>query len=85
MKETTKHTEINGTNGKKQNGTFPFVPFIAMFIQPDQFNCLWPAARQAEGRVHFAGAHTSVFFGWQDGALESAERVVREIGETTAF
>lgn len=55
------------------------------FIQPDQFKWLWPAARQAEGRVHFAGEHTSVFLGWQNGALESAERVVREIVETTAL
>jgi monoamine oxidase len=55
------------------------------FMQPDQFSWLWPAARQAEGRVHFAGEHTSVFFGWQNGALESAERVVREIVETTAL
>jgi monoamine oxidase len=54
-------------------------------IQPDQFRWIWPAARQAEGRVHFAGEHTSVFLGWQNGALESAERVVREIVETTAL
>jgi monoamine oxidase len=54
-------------------------------IQPDQFERVWPAARQAEGRVHFAGEHTSVFLGWQNGALESAERVVREIVETTAL
>lgn len=53
-------------------------------IQPHQFEWLWPAARQAEGRVHFAGEHTSVYLGWQNGALESAERVVREIAETTA-
>lgn len=55
------------------------------FVQPNQFEWLWPAARQAEGRVHFAGEHTSVFLGWQNGALESAERVVREIVETTAL
>jgi monoamine oxidase len=53
-------------------------------IKPGQFEWMWPAARQAEGRVHFAGEHTSVFLGWQNGALESAERVVREIVETTA-
>jgi monoamine oxidase len=32
-----------------------------------------------EGRIHFAGEHTSVFTGWMQGALESARRVVREI------
>lgn len=34
---------------------------------------------QAEGRVHFAGEHTSQWTGWMQGALESARRVVREI------
>jgi monoamine oxidase len=54
------------------------------FMQPKQFEWLWPAARRSEGRVHFAGEHTSVFFGWQNGAFESAERVVREIAESTS-
>jgi monoamine oxidase len=34
---------------------------------------------QAEGRVHFAGEHTSLWTGWMQGALESARRVIREI------
>jgi monoamine oxidase len=32
-----------------------------------------------EGRIHFAGEHTSVWTGWMQGALDSARRVVREI------
>ena len=32
-----------------------------------------------DGRIHFAGEHTSVWTGWMQGALESARRVVREI------
>jgi monoamine oxidase len=32
-----------------------------------------------EGRVHFAGDHTSPLLGWIQGALESAERVASEI------
>jgi monoamine oxidase len=32
-----------------------------------------------EGRIHFAGEHTSVWTGWMQGALESARRVVNEI------
>lgn len=32
-----------------------------------------------EGRIHFAGEHTSAWAGWMQGALESARRVVREI------
>ena len=32
-----------------------------------------------EGRIHFAGEHTSAWTGWMQGAFESARRVVREI------
>jgi monoamine oxidase len=32
-----------------------------------------------EGRIHFAGEHTSAWTGWMQGALESGRRVVREI------
>lgn len=32
-----------------------------------------------DGRIHFAGEHTSRWNGWMQGALESAHRVVREI------
>ena len=32
-----------------------------------------------EGRIHFAGEHTSAWTGWQQGALQSALRVVEEI------
>jgi len=34
---------------------------------------------QKEGRIHFAGEHTSAWTGWMQGALESARRVVQEI------
>lgn len=53
------------------------------FLRPGEFAAIWPAARKAEGRVHFAGEHTSPWFGWQNGALESAERCVEEITATT--
>jgi len=33
----------------------------------------------AEGRIHFAGEHTSPWTGWMQGAFESTRRVVREI------
>jgi monoamine oxidase len=47
--------------------------------RPHQFHWIWPAARKAEGRVHFGGEHTSVWFGFMNGALESGERCAREI------
>ncbi|CAN5363566.1 NAD(P)/FAD-dependent oxidoreductase [soil metagenome] len=34
---------------------------------------------RAEGRVHFAGEHTSAWTGFIEGALESAERAVQEV------
>ena len=49
------------------------------FLQPNELASIWPAARRAEGRVHFAGEHTSPWFGWQNGGLESAECCVDEI------
>jgi monoamine oxidase len=36
-------------------------------------------ARRPEGRVHFAGEHTSVWAGWMQGAIESAQRAAEEI------
>ena len=45
---------------------------------PGQIGFIDTLAR-AEGRIHFAGEHTSWWTGWMQGALESARRVVREI------
>jgi monoamine oxidase len=49
------------------------------WAKPNQFHWIWPAARRAEGRVHFAGEHTSVWIGYMNGALESGERCAQEI------
>jgi monoamine oxidase len=49
------------------------------FAEPGQFRWIFSAARRSDNRLHFAGEHTSVSFGWMDGALESGERVATEI------
>ena len=49
------------------------------WTQPGDLRWMFPAMRQVEGRVHFAGEHTSLWIAWMNGALESAERVVAEI------
>jgi monoamine oxidase len=49
------------------------------WVQPSQLRWMFPAMRQVEGRVHFAGEHTSIWAAWMNGALESAERVTAEI------
>ncbi len=49
---------------------------IAKFLSPAQLDLI----RRPEGRIHFAGEHTaSKRFGWMEGALESAHRVIAEI------
>jgi monoamine oxidase len=40
-----------------------------------------PLNARREGRIHFAGEHTSCWNGWMQGALESAHRVIGEIDE----
>lgn len=44
-------------------------------------NAWWlvDVARRPEGRVFFCGEHTSVWAGWMQGAIESAQRVADEI------
>ncbi|HYH86352.1 MAG TPA: FAD-dependent oxidoreductase [Pyrinomonadaceae bacterium] len=48
--------------------THPSVPQLLFIMRP-------------EGRIHFAGEHTSLWASWMQGALESGNRVVTEIEE----
>jgi monoamine oxidase len=36
-----------------------------------------------EGRIHFAGEHTSIYASWMNGALESGTRAARELEEAS--
>lgn len=40
--------------------------------------------RRVEGRVHFAGEHTSAWAGWMEGGCESGKRAAQEIVERAA-
>lgn len=51
------------------------------WFRPGQMASLMPHVAGAEGRVHFAGEHASSLPGWMHGALESGNRVAREIDE----
>ena len=51
------------------------------WFRPGQVSTLMPIVGKAEGRVHFAGEHASSLPGWMQGALESGNRVAREIDE----
>jgi monoamine oxidase len=55
---------------------------VAAFYKPGQFSSLLPHVARGEGRIHFAGEHTSVWIGgWMQGALESGNRVAQEVNE----
>lgn len=49
------------------------------FFEPGQMATLLPVAQRAEGRIHFAGEHTSAWHGWMNGALESGNRAAEEV------
>ncbi|WBP86250.1 flavin monoamine oxidase family protein [Kitasatospora cathayae] len=51
----------------------------AAIVTPGQLHELHPATRTPEGRVHFAGEHTSLKPAWIEGALESAVRTFLEV------
>ncbi|OKI16466.1 FAD-dependent oxidoreductase [Streptomyces sp. CB03911] len=51
----------------------------AVIFTPGQLHELHPASRTVEGRVHFAGEHTSLKPAWIEGALESAVRTFLEV------
>jgi len=51
------------------------------WYKPGEMASLLPQSSRAEGRVHFAGEHTSAWPGWMQGAFESGNRVAKEINE----
>ena len=50
-------------------------------FHPGQMSTMMPDIARPEGRIHFAGEHTSSWMGWMQGALESGERAAAEILE----
>jgi monoamine oxidase len=51
------------------------------WFKPGQMESLLPYIARPEGRVHFAGDHTSPWPGWMNGALQSGARAAREISQ----
>jgi monoamine oxidase len=51
------------------------------WYRPGQMSQLWPHIARPEGRVHFAGDHTSAWIRWMQGALHSGNRVAREVND----
>ncbi|HYL09849.1 MAG TPA: FAD-dependent oxidoreductase [Candidatus Acidoferrales bacterium] len=57
----------------------PFARGAYVAFAPGQLTRWSRAVYEPEGRLHFAGEHTSSFPGWMQGALESGMRAAREI------
>jgi monoamine oxidase len=76
---------FNGLNSQYQSGTSyvwhedEWARGGFAYFEPGQMATLLPAAQRPEGRVHFAGEHTSVWHGWMNGALESGNRAAEEV------
>jgi monoamine oxidase len=55
----------------------------ASWYRPGQMTALWPHVATPEGRVHFAGDHTSAWMHWMQGALQSGFRAASEVNDAT--
>jgi monoamine oxidase len=51
------------------------------WFKPGQMESFLPHISRPEGRVHFAGDHTSPWPGWMNGALQSGARAAREVNQ----
>jgi monoamine oxidase len=54
-------------------------------LRPGQVYAFSPALASREGRIHFAGEHTSTEPGWMQGALSSGYRAAKELNETLSY
>ncbi len=54
-------------------------------LRPGQVFALSPALASREGRIHFAGEHTSAEPGWMQGALASGFRAAKEVNEMLSY
>lgn len=59
----------------------PLVKGAFAWFKRDQMAALLPHIARREGRIFFAGEHTSPWFGWMQGALESGNRAAREVND----
>jgi monoamine oxidase len=61
--------------------TDPWAGGATALPSPGQLTSICVGIERPEGRVHFAGEHTSRFQGWMQGALQSAIRVAKEVND----
>jgi monoamine oxidase len=63
--------------------TDPWAGGATALPSPGQLTSICVGIDRPEGRVHFAGEHTSKFQGWMQGALQSAIRAAKEVNDAT--
>ena len=59
----------------------PYARGAFALFEPEQQTRLQASIVQPEGRIHFAGEHTSLYHAWIQGALESGIRAASEVHE----
>ncbi|RBP07823.1 flavin monoamine oxidase family protein [Rossellomorea aquimaris] len=57
----------------------PFSAGCFTLYTPGQASDIGDYIKKPEGRIHFAGEHTSSFHGWMEGAIESGVRAANEV------
>lgn len=78
---------FSGLDSQYQSGTShiwhedQFARGAFAYFEPGQMTTLLPIAQRSEGRIHFAGEHTSAWHGWMNGALESGNRAAAEVND----
>ena len=70
--------EYDGAGFSKCWGEDPWCKGAWLALRPGQFDWLGILARP-EGRIHFAGEHTSIYPATMEGAIESGVRAAQEI------
>ena len=59
----------------------PYARGAFALFEPEQQTRLYDSIIEPEGRIHFAGEHTSLYHAWIQGALESGIRAAKEVHE----
>ncbi|OIK09947.1 amine oxidase [Bacillus sp. MUM 116] len=74
---------VSGTSFSWVNN--PYATGAVVAFDPGQENELFPYIKLPEGRVHFAGEHTTLTHGWMQGAIESGIRVANEVNHLPKY
>ncbi|WP_261132249.1 flavin monoamine oxidase family protein [Bacillus sp. Marseille-Q3570] len=72
---------LNGTSFSWGQNQFSGGCFT--LFKPYQYTEFDEVIKKPEGRIHFAGEHTSSFHGWIEGAIESGIRAAAEVNSLT--